>query len=174
MLVLLSASKKRMGSFITPTPEPISTKISSVASNAFKWGNYYGAALPSFHKYGGAFIFGNSSGSAKVSSFVADSFVFSKTLVPVSTVTYKDSSILFYSKTTMPGFTMNSRAIGMMKPSAVTNAAFDIPYIGMFIIQPAATTTTYVAAILGTQNTFYSPASESSAPSAQTLLIQSV
>lgn len=174
MLVLLSASKKKMGSFITPTPEPVSTKISSVASNAFRWGYYGGTALPSFYKYGGAFIFGNTSGSTKVSSFVANSFVYSKSLTDSTKVTYKDSSILFYSKTTSPGFKMYSTAIGMLNPTAYTNAAFDLPYVGMYIVQPALTTTTYSASILGTQDTFYSPISESTAPSSQTLLIQSV
>ncbi len=93
MLVLLSASKKKIGSFITPTATPSST-VSFVDSNAFKYG-FYGASINASGSRIDGFIPGWNLTSVKLSYNSSDSFVFSRPIFASTNVSSKDASFIY-------------------------------------------------------------------------------
>ncbi len=93
MLILLSASKKKIGSFITPV-ESISTQVSFVDAASFKYGFYGSSIFASGAKIDG-FIPGYHLSSTLTSFYSADAFKYSSVLESSSYVSYRDASFLY-------------------------------------------------------------------------------
>ena len=124
MLILLSASKNRIGSFVTPTSFAYSVNISANASNAFKYGNFLTSSLVSYQKNGAFFSYGELFSSIKVSSIAGMSFRFGKTLASSSKISSIPAWYLFYPKTARKAFTTTNGVLGLFISPKIVEKGF--------------------------------------------------
>lgn len=178
MLILLSASKKKIGSFVTPsTPQP-TVNVFSTDSSAFKYGSYTMTVFPSFKKDGGAFVGG--AGTDIVPSVLpfytsATAFKFSTLVRKSAVVSYKDASAFYYTQNATKSFNLGSESLGLMYPSASAGNSFQFTYEPFKILLSSVNTTGNIFQLYnGTSDrnsvTLYSPYSTSTYN--QTLSIQ--
>lgn len=124
MLILLSASKKKMGSFVTPVIPQRNVNIFSVESNAFKYGSLTMTAYPSFKREGGAFV-----GSSELASFLvayteSTAFTYSRSISNSAYVSYQDASFLYFTNNFEPAFIVSSQVAGVILPPGQVQPAF--------------------------------------------------
>ena len=112
MLILLSASKNRIGSFITPTIT-YSVNISANASNNFKYGNFLTSTLASYQKGGSYFSYGDLFSSINISSIESYGFKFGKILENSSKISSIPSWYIFYTKNPTKAFKVSNGILGM-------------------------------------------------------------
>jgi hypothetical protein len=113
MLILLSASKNRIGSFVTPTILAYSANITSNASNAFKYGNFLNSTLASFQKGGSYFTYSDLVSSIQVSAIESYSFKFGQVLQSSSKISSVPAWYLFYPKTPTKAFMTSNGILGL-------------------------------------------------------------
>lgn len=175
MLILLSASKKRMGSFVTPTLTDSNVKVFSVESNAFKYGPMTYSVYPSFRKDGGMFVGPDVDVSAIfVASTESTAFTFSRVVAPSSKVSYKDAGAMYYSQSFNKSFTVQPKDTGIMLANKSFDPAFMVSFIPTKVFQRATMSSGEVFTITNGQlddgSRLYSPYTTSTYQ--QTLSIQ--
>jgi hypothetical protein len=132
MLILLSASKKRFGSFVTPALTDGNVKVFSVEPRAFKYGPMTYSVYTSFRKDGGMFVWPNVNVSAIfVASTESTAFTFSRVVAPSSKVSFKNASALYFSQNFNKSFTVQPKDTGLI----LANKAFE----PAFMVQPKDT-----------------------------------
>ena len=138
MLILLSASKKRMGSFVTPALTDSNVKVFSVESNAFKYGPMTYSVYPSFRKDGGMFVGPDVDVSAIfVASTESTAFTFSRVVAPSSKVSYKDAGAMYYSQSFNKSFMVQPKDTGIMLANKSFVPAFMVSFIPTKVVQRA-------------------------------------
>lgn len=175
MLILLSASKKKLGSFVTPTTSTTSVNVYSTDSSAFKYGNYTLTVFPSFKKDGGAFVGpSNDVSSIFLASTPASAFTFQSIASSSALVSYKDAGALYYSGTFAKTFQVLPKASGLFIPSLWNNKSFNVSFLPtkMFLrsLQASGSFVSISNGQNDTTNVMYSPYSTSTYN--QTLSIQ--
>ena len=175
MLILLSASKKRMGSFVTPALTDSNVKVFSVESNAFKYGLMTYSVYPSFRKDGGMFVGPDVDVSAIfVASTESTAFTFSRVVAPSSKVSYKDAAAMYYSQSFNKSFTVQPKDTGLILANKSFDPAFMVSFIPTKVVQRATMSSGEVFTITNGQlddgSRLYSPYTTSTYQ--QTLSIQ--
>lgn len=174
MLILLSASKKRFGSFVTPALTDGNVKVFSVEPRAFKYGPMTYSVYTSFRKDGGMFVGPDVDVSAIfVASTESTAFTFSRVVAPSSKVSYKEASVMYYSSNFNKSFTVQSKDTGVILANKSFEPAFMVSFIPSKVVQRATMSSGEVFTITNGQldgSRLYSPYTTSTYQ--QTLSIQ--
>ena len=175
MLILLSASKKRFGSFVTPALTDGNVKVFSVEPRAFKYGPMTYSVYTSFRKDGGMFVWPNVNVSAIfVASTESTAFTFSRVVAPSSKVSFKNAAALYFSQNFNKSFTVQPKDTGIILANKSFDPAFMVSFIPTKVVQMATMSSGEVFTITNGQlddgSRLYSPYTTSTYQ--QTLSIQ--
>lgn len=147
MLILLSASKKKMGSFVTPTTPQSNVNIFSVEANGFKYGALTMTAFPSFKRDGGAFVGASELASSLVAYTESTAFTYSRTISSSAYVSYQDASFLYFGKTVERAFTVSSQVSGLIMAPGQVEKAFSLSFLKIVTMTPASNSSGQVFAV---------------------------
>ena len=175
MLLLLSAAKKKFGTFITPAGSG-STTVSFWAANAFTYGPITYSVSPSGKLDGGAFV-AFESDAVKISSYGANAFTYEVIPQASAIVSSVDASFFNPTKNPTKAFKLDIPTFGgfVYAPSTVTRA-FKVTPVATLGFGPNSGTSLETAFYVKndiTYNMLLSPVPEIDGPAIQTITFTS-
>lgn len=147
MLILLSASKKKMGSFMTPVTPQSNVNVFYVEANAFKYGNLTMTAYPSFKIDGGAFVGASELASSLFAYTESSAFTYSRSISNSAYVSYQDASFLYFGKNVEKAFNVSSQVAGLIMAPGQVEKAFSASFISVSTMAPSTNSSGQVFAV---------------------------